>query len=493
MKKQKRRLIIAYIIHAIGAFLCLSWYFIGYYGYGFTELAMLGFIAAAMSAVYIFSKELRKNEDGKTHLYVVDKWHIELYFIVLVAIAIAGLFCLAVIGYMRSRYQLALLGVEVYYIGMLLLLSLLRRRRAKMRFRDAFILVQLVAVTRQFVTSKCLPKIKTYLLLAWIGGNLLVALLAFGALGSADLAWIMLTMFVWAIVVCDLILAYQIMQNCVWRKQIIDGVECIVNGELSYEIDCAQMDGEAKVLAEGINHMSDGLEQAIDKAVRNERMKTELITNVSHDIKTPLTSIINYVDLIQRENVDNEKIKSYVEVLVKKSQRLKHLTEDLVEASKVSTGNIEIERVRLDFIQLIEQGLGEIEDRFNERNLVLVSAIAEEPVTIFADGRRVYRILDNLLTNVYKYAMPGTRVYVETILTDHTVSMTIKNISEHQLNIPTEELTERFIRGDVSRSTEGSGLGLSIAKSLTELMNGTFELYLEGDLFKATVTFNRIA
>ena len=217
-----------------------------------------------------------------------------------------------------------------------------------------------------------------------------------------------------------------------------------------------------------------------------------MITNVSHDIKTPLTSIINYVDLIKRENIENEKVKEYIKVLDEKSQRLKHLTEDLVEASKANTGNLNLDMEKIDFMQLIHQTIGEFQDKFEERQLKTVVKLDKSPVWIYADGRRVWRVMENLLQNIYKYAMPQTRVYIESVTTSKKTTVTIKNISENPLNIPASELTERFIRGDVARTTEGSGLGLSIAKSLTELMNGTFELYLDGDLFRVSIGFDRM-
>ena len=218
-------------------------------------------------------------------------------------------------------------------------------------------------------------------------------------------------------------------------------------------------------------------------------MKTELITNVSHDIKTPLTSIINYVDLLKREHIQDPKIQGYIQVLDQKSQRLKTLTEDLVEASKASSGTLQMTREKIDFVELINQTTGEFSDRFAAGHLNLVTNIQETPAYIMADGRYVWRILENLYRNAEKYSMPGTRVYIEVFEKIGRVFFVMKNVSNAPLNIKAEELTERFIRGDVSRTTEGSGLGLSIAKDMTELMDGTFRVYLDGDLFRVTVSF----
>ena len=228
---------------------------------------------------------------------------------------------------------------------------------------------------------------------------------------------------------------------------------------------------------------------AVEQSVKDERLKSDLITNVSHDIKTPLTSIINYVDLLKREDIQNERAKNYIAILEDKSQRLKHLTDDLVEASKISSGNIKLEFTRINFQELIQQTNGEFCEKFEDKGLQLVVNMPKEPVVIEADGRRLWRIIENLYNNAAKYAMPNTRVYVDLTVVGHMVRFSIKNISEQPLNIQAEELTERFIRGDVARSTEGSGLGLSIAKNLTELQKGTFDIYLDGDLFKITIIF----
>ena len=242
-------------------------------------------------------------------------------------------------------------------------------------------------------------------------------------------------------------------------------------------------------MADYINHIGEGLDAAVENSLKNERMKTELITNVSHDIKTPLTSIINYIDLLKRENPEDPKIRGYLEVLENKAQRLKVLTEDVVEASKASTGNITLEMTELNFVELINQVIGEFEEKFEERNLQMVVHFDEEEAIICADGRRLWRVLENVFGNVSKYAMENTRVYVDMNVNRPNVRLSLKNISAQPLNITADELTERFIRGDVSRNTEGSGLGLSIAKDLVQLQGGTFNLYLDGDLFKVTIEF----
>ncbi len=235
-----------------------------------------------------------------------------------------------------------------------------------------------------------------------------------------------------------------------------------------------------------------GLQQAVNEQVKSERLKADLITNVSHDLKTPLTSIINYVDLMKREEITNPKLQQYLDVLDQKSNRLKTLTEDLVEASKASSGNVNIEFMQLDYSEMVQQALGEFEDKLQAAKLEIIPSFPENPALIMADGRRLWRVIENLLNNCCKYALRGSRVYVEVTETEDNVACTIKNISASPLNISPEELTERFVRGDVSRTTEGSGLGLSIAKSLTTLMKGRLEITIDGDLYKAAVIFPRV-
>lgn len=290
-------------------------------------------------------------------------------------------------------------------------------------------------------------------------------------------------------VVISVFAGVYVVKDAMERHEILNGVSKIVEGDLGYKIDAANLHQDNFTLAKSINNIGSGLRSAVEESTRNERMKTELITNVSHDIKTPLTSIINYVGLIKREKIDNERIQGYVEVLENKAQRLKHLTEDLVEASKISSGNIELQIGRINLVELIYQTAGEFDEKFDAKNLNMVLNIPNEPVVVMADGRRVWRVIENLYNNVAKYALSGTRVYADLIIKEGKAVFSLKNISENQLNFEADELTERFIRGDVSRSTEGSGLGLSIAKNLTELQGGEFELYLDGDLFRVTVTF----
>lgn len=273
------------------------------------------------------------------------------------------------------------------------------------------------------------------------------------------------------------------------RQKLLTAIQEINSEEGNTRISESGLFAINRQMAAAVNDLGDGLRHALQEQMKSERMKADLITNVSHDLKTPLTSIINYVDLLKREELHNEKANEYLEVLDQKSQRLKQLTEDLVEASRASSGNVVLDIRRIDVKELLMQTSGEFVERFEARGLQLVENYPQNPQYVDADGRRLWRIIENLFRNVEKYAMPHTRIYLDLINDGKRVVFSLKNISENPLNISPEELTERFTRGDESRSTEGSGLGLSIAKDLTEIQKGTFEIYLDGDLFKVTVSF----
>ena len=282
---------------------------------------------------------------------------------------------------------------------------------------------------------------------------------------------------------------------CLWAeafRRVRQGGKALADGDLSFRIDADRLPPDLRAHAEDLNNISRGMTAAVEKQMQSERFKAELITNVSHDLKTPLTSIINYVDLLKKEDISNPTAAEYIQVLDRKSQRLKKLTEDLVEASKASTGALNVERSRLGMAQLVSQAVAEYEEKLAAHQLAVVTSLPEEEVYVSADGRHLWRILDNLLSNCAKYALPGTRVYVDVAGQENEVLLAVKNVSREPLNIPAERLMERFVRGDESRTTEGSGLGLSIARSLAELQGGRFRLTVDGDLFKATLSLPRI-
>ncbi|MCM1084137.1 MAG: HAMP domain-containing histidine kinase [Clostridium sp.] len=261
----------------------------------------------------------------------------------------------------------------------------------------------------------------------------------------------------------------------------------IAKGNMDFEVDTKGMLGEFKAHGENLNSIRNGMANAVEESLKSERMKTELITNVSHDIKTPLTSIINYVDLLEKEQLDNEKAGEYIEVLDRQSARLKKLIQDLIDASKASTGNLDVNLEKTDVNVVINQAFGEFQDKLTARNIKTIIKSDKEEYFAIADGRHLWRVMENLINNIVKYALEGSRVYIDVKEQDEYISVTFKNISKEELNISGDELMERFVRGDSSRNTEGSGLGLSIARSLMELQKGKMEIIVDGDLFKVVL------
>ena len=286
---------------------------------------------------------------------------------------------------------------------------------------------------------------------------------------------------------------YQIKKYILEQEKIKNALKDIYEGKSNdVHLNESELKGALKEMAIYVNDIASGFSNAINESLKSERLKTELITNVSHDIKTPLTSIINYVDLLKKENIQDEKVKEYIDILDKKSQRLKKLTEDLVEASKVSSGNVKLNLENINIKELFNQTIGEFKDRFEEKNLIIETTIPNDNIKINADSRYLYRIIENLFSNITKYALEGSRVYIDIIEKEKIVDISIKNISKDKLNISSDELMQRFVRGDKSRYTEGSGLGLSIAKSLTELQGGTFDIIIDGDLFKVHIIWPKV-
>lgn len=296
------------------------------------------------------------------------------------------------------------------------------------------------------------------------------------------------TLFGW--VVERLVLVALTLYVLLCMKRLLQAGKEISEGNLDYHVDTARMRGPLKEHGEQLNRITDGMTKAVDERMKSERFRTELITNVSHDIKTPLTSIINYVDLLEKEEIDNDRAREYLEVLSRQSARLKKLIDDLMEASKASTGNVAVNWERCQLNVLLDQCAGEYAEKLKSANLELVLTKPEEPVTIQADGRHMWRVFDNLLSNICKYAMAGTRVYLNMEQVRGMAVVTFRNISDSQLNISGDELMERFVRGDRSRNTEGSGLGLSIARSLVQLQKGQMNLTVDGDLFKVVLKFD---
>ena len=461
--------------------------------------AIFGSVLWLIGMVWLTVTAGRRPEDEEIHLNGFDRWYTEIAAGTVIGIWLAGtIISGTLIANSSLGYSYAVVTVIVtclicgtYTMAWFLIgyLSLVRRIKAGTLWKNSLIRKvlkwigkcsgKLADFARAFSRNTA-EKIKVLL----VGGAFLfLQFLIIGCVFSGA------GVFLLALMAVDVAVMIFAIRKADGLDLIMDGLKKISDGELQYKIKTDTLTGKQKVMAEYINNIGSGLDAAVENSLKKERMQTELITNVSHDLKTPLTSIINYVDLMKRENPTDPKIQEYLRILDEKSQRLKVLTEDVVEASKASTGNIKLEMNDIDFVEMVQQVIGEFEEKFKEKNLTMMVHFTDEPSIIYADGQRMWRVLENVFGNVVKYAMEGTRVYAEISNRNKKVTFSLKNISAQPLNISADELTERFIRGDVARNTEGSGLGLSIAKSLTELQGGEFKLYLDGDLFKVMITF----
>lgn len=461
--------------------------------------AIFGSVLWLIGMVWLTVTAGRRPEDEEIHLNGFDRWYTEIAAGAVIGIWLAGtiisgtLIANSSLGYSHAVVTVIVtcLICGTYTMAWFLIgyLSLVRRIKAGTLWKNSLIRTVLKWIGKcsgklsdfaRAFSRNTAEKIKVLL----VGGAFLFLqflIIGCGFTGAG--------VFLIILLIVDAAAVIFIIRKADGLDLIMDGLKKISDGELQYKIKTDTLTGKQKVMAEYINNIGSGLDAAVENSLKKERMQTELITNVSHDLKTPLTSIINYVDLMKRENPTDPKIQEYLRILDEKSQRLKVLTEDVVEASKASTGNIKLEMNDIDFVEMVQQVIGEFEEKFQEKNLTMMVHFTDEPSIIYADGQRMWRVLENVFGNVVKYAMKGTRVYAEISNRNKKVTFSLKNISAQPLNISADELTERFIRGDVARNTEGSGLGLSIAKSLTELQGGEFKLYLDGDLFKVMITF----
>ena len=461
--------------------------------------AIFGSVLWLIGMVWLTVTAGRRPEDEEIHLNGFDRWYTEIAAGAVIGIWLAGtiisgtLIANSSLGYSHAVVTVIVtcLICGTYTMAWFLIgyLSLVRRIKAGTLWKNSLIRTVLKWIGKcsgklsdfaRAFSRNTAEKIKVLL----VGGAFLFLqflIIGCGFTGAG--------VFLIILLIVDAAAVIFIIRKADGLDLIMDGLKKISDGELQYKIKTDTLTGKQKVMAEYINNIGSGLDAAVENSLKKERMQTELITNVSHDLKTPLTSIINYVDLMKRENPTDPKIQEYLRILDEKSQRLKVLTEDVVEASKASTGNIKLEMNDIDFVEMVQQVIGEFEEKFKEKNLTMMVHFTDEPSIIYADGQRMWRVLENVFGNVVKYAMEGTRVYAEISNRNKKVTFSLKNISAQPLNISADELTERFIRGDVARNTEGSGLGLSIAKSLTELQGGEFKLYLDGDLFKVMITF----
>ena len=491
---------------------------------GTTWLLVLSIILFLGATIWLTLEAGRTAEDEELHLNGFDHWKTEIAAVLIVLIWIVGSY----IGihfwngniytmindiptylkdggtyfeyyyargmdvssaYMSASLYLPSLSIaelaEIYFYGVFTLgcffmgyVSLIKRIKGRNLWKNSLLRVIVRFIYKIYDNRK--KTTKTVLLLC---GFFLVQ-------GIAVLFRNGVTMLL--VFLADVGVFYVVLNGLLLKEKLKKGIEEIALGNMEYQIPLQGLRGENLKLAEMINGIANGFHMAVEEAMKNERLKTDLITNVSHDIKTPLTSIINYVAILKQSDIADPKIQGYLDILEAKAQRLKTLTEDVVEASKVSSGNISLEYMDVDLVEMIQQTEGEMAEKFEARNLKMIVNLPAEPAVVHVDGRRMWRVLENIFGNAAKYAMPGTRVYADLKLEEDTVDLSLKNVSEHQLNISADELTERFIRGDLSRSSEGSGLGLSIAQSLTTMQGGTFNLYLDGDLFRVNIRFPRV-
>ena len=491
---------------------------------GTTWLLVLSIILFLGATIWLTLEAGRTAEDEELHLNGFDHWKTEIAAVLIVLIWIVGSY----IGihfwngniytmindiptylkdggtyfeyyyargmdvssaYMSASLYLPSLSIaelaEIYFYGVFTLgcffmgyVSLIKRIKGRNLWKNSLLRVIVRFIYKIYDNRK--KTTKTVLLLC---GFFLVQ-------GIAVLFRNGVTMLL--VLLADVGVFYVVLNGLLLKEKLKKGIEEIALGNMEYQIPLQGLRGENLKLAEMINGIANGFHMAVEEAMKNERLKTDLITNVSHDIKTPLTSIINYVAILKQSDIADPKIQGYLDILEAKAQRLKTLTEDVVEASKVSSGNISLEYMDVDLVEMIQQTEGEMAEKFEARNLKMIVNLPAEPAVVHVDGRRMWRVLENIFGNAAKYAMPGTRVYADLKLEEDTVDLSLKNVSEHQLNISADELTERFIRGDLSRSSEGSGLGLSIAQSLTTMQGGTFNQYLDGDLFRVNIRFPRV-
>ena len=390
--------------------------------------------------------------------------------------------------YYGITFELLLILSIDFFIGLTYLLSLVRQMKAR-KVKENLFIYNAYHKFKSFVVLLFKGKIfKPWILIlltAYAGVNCILFALVVLALANND--EIIAVLLIIPFIGVNGIALYIIAKSLRDLPRIMEAAKQMSEGNLDYKLDTENMSITFSSFAENIQSIQVGLKKAVEDALKGEKMKTDLITNVSHDLKTPLTSIINYVDLLKKEPIENKKAQEYIEVLDEKSARLKVLIEDLIEASKASSGNLPTNIEKLDMCELVMQAIGEYREKFDAGGLDIRLNTTEKNIFVQADGKHMWRIIENLLSNVLKYSMKNSRVYVSITRNDTYGVLTIKNISELPLEIPVEELTERFVRGDISRTTEGSGLGLSIVQSLASIQKGKLYIETDGDLFKATV------
>ena len=449
-------------------------------------------IIAILCFVFLMCSAGRRRRFPGVRASFLTKIPFEIPTVAVMLAVLLGLACIVEFFYyndVAAVISLIVLAILTVIMGILWCMSLALRIKLGTLLKNTIVFYILRFIWRAICfCGRCIRAVVRALPMIWKTILLLgvVAVIEFFtiALTNGEVDNLLIWWFIGTLISTFFII-YFVLMLC----RLKNGAREIADGKLDYKVDTKYLILDLKDHGRDLNRIGDGMNIAVDERLKSERMKTELITNVSHDIKTPLTSIINYSDLICREECDNENIKEYASVLHSQSERMKRLLDDLVEASKASSGNIDIMLAECDARVMISQVSGEYYQRLSDAGLDLVCSTPDDEIKIMADGRRLWRVFDNLMNNARKYALGGTRVYVSLEAVGERAVFRFKNISRDPITVNTDELAERFVRGDESRGTEGNGLGLSIAKSLTELQGGVFDITVDGDLFKVTVSF----
>lgn len=450
-------------------------------------MVLSGLLSAACAILYMLAAGHNKNKDGISETFL-DRMPMEASAFVFAVTAFLPFFAVEETLNTESiiYYAFMAIALVIMFVSIILWLGTVAVNVKRGQFWKNTVLYKLFikGMIRwgrefRFVFKNLKMGVRVWLIFAAVSFVEMFCLAWFDVAGGFILLWLIEKVLV-------IILIHKILKQFAVLKNT---ALSIAAGDVTEPVDTSKMLIDYEEQGNALNIIRTGMNDAMDERIKSERLKTELITNVSHDIKTPLTSIINYVDLMQKEKIDNEKIKEYLEVLDRQSGKLKKLIEDLIEASKAATGNIPMQMEKVNARVLLNQSIGEFEERLEQKNIKLVTGVPEEDIYINADSRYLWRVFDNLMNNIVKYSQEGTRAYVDLKKLDDHVRFVFRNTSRDELNISADELMERFVRGDASRNTDGNGLGLSIASSLTEAMGGKLTLSIDGDLFKATVEF----
>ncbi|MEN6461096.1 MAG: HAMP domain-containing sensor histidine kinase [Syntrophomonas sp.] len=426
---------------------------------------ILGFIITFIYLIWITGR--RPQEDEKVHLNYIDRIYNDLNIFICGLLIAAEAGVMVLLNHLKLSQYIFPVTFLIASLGMILVLALVKHLKNKTFISHSLMYVisyKLYAFIRDIYNSGS------------VALKVMLVVIIYPIIASLGFIMLPITILAACWIALKKVKEFNV---------ITEGVKLVKEGNINHTIDIPG-DGEFAQLAVDINHITDGLSQAVENEVKSERLKSELITNVSHDIRTPLTAIITYVDLLKNET-DHNKAQEFIGIIDQKAQRLKVLTDDLFEAAKASSGDLPVNYEIIDIISLITQGLGELDDKIQARKLEFKIAHPQDKIFIRADGKLLWRAVENLLSNIFKYAQEGSRVYINIDDLDGEARLTIKNISAYELNVSAEELMERFKRGDESRSSQGSGLGLSIAKSLVEIQGGSFRIEIDGDLFKVTI------